>query len=137
MNRPKYTENPMACLRDIVAGAVHNRLARLKRKADDAERLARIARDELESSLAEAEAGTFNDVDCVAICTGDSDCWAEVCRRVKEIDNGEQWGPLSQRVHTHASDREDYDVALVTKIFPDFNPAPGIREGLARFQAGK
>jgi hypothetical protein len=134
MNRPKYTENPMACLRDLVASAVHNRLDRLKRQADDAERLARIAREELESALVDSEAGVFGDID-VNLITGDSECWAEVCRRVKEIDEGEQWGPMSQIVHAHYADRGDFDLNLVSKIFPDFNPAPGIREGLERHKA--
>ena len=136
MTQPKYTENPMACLRNLVANAVHNRLDRLKSKAEEAERLARIARSEIDSALAEAEAGAFGDID-VNLITGDSECWAEVCRRVKELDNGEQWGPMYQRVSAHPADREDFDLHLVAKLFPDFNPAPGIREGLERHTAEK
>lgn len=127
----------MACLRSIVANATYVRISRLNKKAEEAKRTAEIAQSELDSALAEAEAGTFNDIDCIAICTGDSDCWAEVCRRVKVLDNGESWGPMYQRVSSHPADREDYDVALLAKIFPDFNPAPGIMEGLGIYKANK
>ena len=137
MTQPKYTENPMAFLRAVVAHATYGRISRLDEKAKEAKRLAEIAQDELDTALAEAENGTFNDIDCLAICTGDSDCWAYVCRRALEIDNGEQWGPFGQRVHAHPADREDSDVAMIVKIFPDFNPEPGIMEGLGIFKANK
>lgn len=127
----------MAFLRAVVANATYSRISRLNAKAEEAERQAKIARSELDDALAEAEAGTFNDIDCIAICTGDSDCWAHVCVRVKLLDNGESWGPMYQRVSSHPADREDYDVALLGKIFPDFNPAPGIIEGLGIYKANK
>lgn len=136
MNTPKYTENPMACLRALVASAVHNRLARLKREADEAERKAQIARAELNDAMTLSEAGVYGDID-VNLITGDSECWVEVCRRVKELDAGEPWGPTSCRVHAHHADREDFDLHLVAKLFPDFNPTNGIREGLERFKAGQ
>jgi hypothetical protein len=136
MNRPKYTENPMACLRDLVADAVHAKLNRLKREADEADRKAQIARAELNDALTLSEAGVFGDID-VNLITGDSECWAEVCRRVKDLDDGEQWGPTTCRVHAHYADREDFDLHLVSKIFPDFNPTNGIREGLERHKAGQ
>lgn len=136
MNRPKYTENPMACLRDLVASAVHIRLNRLKSKAEVALRQAQIAQNELNDALTLSEAGVFGDID-VNLITGDSECWAEVCRRVKELDAGEPWGPTSCRVHAHYGDREDFDLHLVSKLFPDFNPTSGIREGLERHKAGQ
>lgn len=136
MNIPKYTENPMACLRGLVASAVDTKLGQLKRVADEADRQAQIARAELNDALTLSEAGVFGDID-VNLITGDRECWAEVCRRVTELDAGEQWGPTSCRVHAHYADREAFNLHLVSKIFPDFNPTNGIREGLERFKAGK
>lgn len=130
MTQPKYTEDPMAYLREIVATATYNRLIRLRDAADKAKREYERAQSDLNFSLKAAETGEFHDIDCWL----HGECWQDVLARIKVIDKGEEWGQMYQRVLAHPSDREDYDLFLLAKLFPDFNPKEGQRIGLGRFK---
>lgn len=130
MIKPKYTEDQMAYLREIVADATYSRLCRLRRKANDAKREYERAESDLNFSLKAAETGEFIDIDCDL----HGECWQDVLRRIDILDKGEKWGPMYNRVLAHPSDREDYDLLLLEKLFPDFKPTEGQRAGLARFK---
>lgn len=130
MTKPKYTEDPMAYLRDVVADATYARLCRLRSKANEAKREYESAESDLNYSLKAAETGEFSDINCCL----HGECWQDVLRRIDILDKGEQWGPMYQRVLAHPSDREDYDLFLLAKLFPDFSPKEGQRAGLARFK---
>lgn len=130
MIQPKYTEDPMAYLREVVADATYARLCRLRSKANEAKREYERAESDFNFSLNAAETGEFSDINCHL----HGECWEDVLRRIDILDKGEQWGPMYQRVLAHHSDREDYDLFLLAKLFPDFNPKEGQRAGLARFK---
>lgn len=132
MSQPKYTEDPMAYLREIVADATYSRLCRLRSKANDAKREYERAESDLNFSLKAAETGEFTDINCHL----HGECWQDVLRRIDILDKGEKWGAMYQRVLAHPSDREDYDLSLLAELFPDFNPKEGQRAGLARFKEG-
>jgi hypothetical protein len=130
MSQPKYTEDPMAYLREVVAAATLNRLARLRKAAETAKSKYESAQSELNFALECAETGEFSDIDC----TLHGECWTDVLRRINVLDDGKPWGDMYKRVLAHPSDREDYDLFLLAKLFPDFNPKEGQRIGLDRFK---
>ena len=129
---PKYAEDPMGYLRSCVASATHQRLADLKKQAEQAKREYEKASDFFEMCKAEAEAGTLTEIDVSGIMLGSHECWKDALDRIKAVDDEHR--NLYWSVCSHPSDRQDITTGIVCEIWPDFNPAPGIAEGLARFK---
>lgn len=131
MTKPKYTENPMAVLRLIVADATVARLAKLQKIAEKAKDDLESAQKEMAFAIEEAEAGELSDLSMATkLCLYDSDCWTDVIARAKAIDQDLYWGLMS-------NNDENVDLAYLAKVYPDFNAKPGVHEGLERFKDGE
>jgi hypothetical protein len=143
MTRPKYTENPMAFLREVVAHGTEARLGKLQKAVDQARRALEDAEEELAYAVQQCEADARpSDLDLqTALCIWDSDAWQATLAGVdaydKQTPDRAQLRPLYWSLMCHHLDREILDLNRLGLIFPDFNPKAGVTEGLARFKAGK
>ena len=143
MTRPKYTENPMAFLREVVAHGTQARLSKLQKDVDKARKALKDAEDQLAYAVStcEADAHIF-DLDLQgSLCLWDSDAWQATLAGMDAYDKltpeRAELRPLYWSLMCHHLDRELLDLPRLGAIFPDFNAKPGVTEGLARFKAGK
>ena len=143
MTRPKYTENPMAFLREVVAHGTQARLSKLQKEVDKARKAMKDAEDELADAVRQCEANArLAELDLQSsLCLWDSDAWQATLAGMDAYDNlvpeRAEIRPLYWSLMCHHLDREILDLNRLELIFPDFNPKAGVTDGLARFKAGK
>ena len=141
MTKPKYTENPMAFLREVVAHGTQARLSELQKAVDSAQRALKDAEEELAFAVGTCkEDGHVSALDLQsALCLWDSDAWTATLAGMDKHDSLRPDGDrrLYWSLMCHRADRDLLNLNQLSLIFPDYCPKAGVREGLERFKAGK
>jgi hypothetical protein len=141
MNRPKYTENPMAFLREVVAHGTQARLGKLQDAVDKARKALKDAEDELAYAVHTCkDDGHIYDLDLQgSLCLWDSEAWTATLAGMDKHDSLRPDGDrrLYWSLMCHHADREILDLNRLGLIFPDYCPRAGVRDGLERFKAGR
>lgn len=141
MTRPKYTENPMAFLREVVAHGTQARLGKLQSAVDQARKALKDAEDQLAYAVHTCKNdGYIYDLDLQgALCLWDPEAWQATLAGMDKHDSLRPDGDrrLYWSLMCHRADRELLDINRLSLIFPDFQAKPGVAEGLERFNAGK
>jgi len=141
MTKPKYTENPMAFLREVVAHGTQARLGNLQKAVDSARKALNDAEEELAYAV-----GTCRDDSHISaldlqgsLCLWDSDAWTATLAGIDKHDSLRPDGDrrLYWSLMCHRAGRDLLNLNQLSLIFPDFNAKPGVTEGLERFKAGQ
>lgn len=131
----------MDFLREVVAHGTQTRLAKLNKEVVEARRALKDAEDQLAYAVhtCDADAWIF-DLDLQgALCLWDAEAWTATTDGMDRHDALRPDGDrrLYWSLLCHRADRELLDLNRLGLIFPNFNPKPGVTEGLERFKAGQ